>query len=228
MSSQELNHALWNAADVMRGSMSANEYKDYLLGLVFYKYLSDHQLYIVVDNLENRKPESLEEAQELYEETYKKRARNGFTAEELTAYSGKYQNVVEELKQVAKADTDAVMDVNVEYKLENIMSTKVDYRYIVALIQKYVPTAEIETESPIQDTVINEKLQKLHETNAPLTDIIQALWNDIKQNPAQFRGQIVEIILEGYIDKVIGKLIQKFTEEWATDAKGYRGYYKYL
>lgn len=72
MSSQELNHALWNAADVMRGSMSANEYKDYLLGLVFYKYLSDHQLYIVVDNLENRKPESLEEAQELYEETYKK------------------------------------------------------------------------------------------------------------------------------------------------------------
>lgn len=71
MSSQELNQALWNAADVMRGSMSADEYKDYLLGLVFYKYLSDHQLYVVVDNLENRKPESLEEAQELYEEAQK-------------------------------------------------------------------------------------------------------------------------------------------------------------
>lgn len=67
MPSQELNQALWNAANVMRGSMSADEYKDYLLGLVFYKYLSDRQLYTVVDLLENRKPESLAEAQAVYE-----------------------------------------------------------------------------------------------------------------------------------------------------------------
>lgn len=67
MSSQELNQTLWNAANVMRGSMSADEYKDYLLGLVFYKYLSDRQLYAVVDLLENRTPESLDEAQTIYE-----------------------------------------------------------------------------------------------------------------------------------------------------------------
>ncbi|MFV0636797.1 type I restriction-modification system subunit M [Mitsuokella sp. WILCCON 0060] len=66
MASQELNQALWNAADVMRGSMSADEYKNYLLGLVFYKYLSDRQLYAVVDNLEDRKPASLDEAQDIY------------------------------------------------------------------------------------------------------------------------------------------------------------------
>ena len=62
MSSQELNQALWNAANVMRSTMSADEYKDYLLGLVFYKYLSDRQLYAVVDLLEDRQLESLEEA----------------------------------------------------------------------------------------------------------------------------------------------------------------------
>ena len=39
MASQELNQALWGAANVMRSTMSADEYKDYLLGLVFYKYL---------------------------------------------------------------------------------------------------------------------------------------------------------------------------------------------
>lgn len=72
MASQELNQALWNAANVMRSTMSADEYKDYLLGLVFYKYLSDRQLYAVVDLLKNRKPESLDEAQQIYEE-----ARNG-------------------------------------------------------------------------------------------------------------------------------------------------------
>ena len=78
MVSQELNQALWNAANVMRGTMSADEYKDYLLGLVFYKYLSDRQLYAVVDLLEDRKPESLEEAQRIYEE-----AREGEDWEDL-------------------------------------------------------------------------------------------------------------------------------------------------
>ena len=62
MASQELNQALWGAANVMRSTMSADEYKDYLLGLVFYKYLSDRQLYAVVDLLEDRKPDSLDEA----------------------------------------------------------------------------------------------------------------------------------------------------------------------
>lgn len=67
MASQELNQALWGAANVMRGTMSADEYKNYLLGLVFYKYLSDRQLYAIVDLLEDRKPESLDEAQSIYE-----------------------------------------------------------------------------------------------------------------------------------------------------------------
>ena len=34
MASQELNQALWNAANVMRSTMSADEYKDYLLGMM--------------------------------------------------------------------------------------------------------------------------------------------------------------------------------------------------
>ena len=80
MASQELNQALWGAANVMRSTMSADEYKDYLLGLVFYKYLSDRQLYAVVDLLEDRKPESLDEAQQIYEE-----ARNGGEWEDLAA-----------------------------------------------------------------------------------------------------------------------------------------------
>ena len=80
MASQELNQALWSAANVMRSTMSADEYKDYLLGLVFYKYLSDRQLYAVVDLLEDRKPESLDEAQEIYE-----KARNSGDWDDLAA-----------------------------------------------------------------------------------------------------------------------------------------------
>ncbi len=68
ISAAELNAALWAAADELRRVMSADVYKDYLLGLIFYKALSDSMLYEVTDLLENRRPDSLEEAQHIYEQ----------------------------------------------------------------------------------------------------------------------------------------------------------------
>lgn len=68
LNSQDLYRALWASADEMRKVMSAEVYKDYLLGLTFYKYLSDKQLYDVVDLLEDRKPADLDEAQSVYEQ----------------------------------------------------------------------------------------------------------------------------------------------------------------
>lgn len=43
-----LNQKLFSAADNLRSKMDASEYKNYLLGLIFYKYLSDKLLEKVV------------------------------------------------------------------------------------------------------------------------------------------------------------------------------------
>ncbi|WP_060681320.1 type I restriction-modification system subunit M [Virgibacillus halodenitrificans] len=45
----ELNTRLFSAADNLRSKMDASEYKNYLLGLIFYKYLSDRLLEKVVE-----------------------------------------------------------------------------------------------------------------------------------------------------------------------------------
>ena len=45
----DLNTKLWASADILRGKMDASEYKNYLLGLVFFKYLSDQQLRAVYE-----------------------------------------------------------------------------------------------------------------------------------------------------------------------------------
>ncbi len=45
----ELNNQLWASADILRGKMDASEYKNYLLGLIFYKYLSDQELRAVYE-----------------------------------------------------------------------------------------------------------------------------------------------------------------------------------
>jgi len=38
---QELKKQLWNIANTLRGNMSADDFRDYILGFIFYKYLSD-------------------------------------------------------------------------------------------------------------------------------------------------------------------------------------------
>ncbi|WP_061014562.1 type I restriction-modification system subunit M [Photobacterium leiognathi] len=38
---QKLKKQLWNIANTLRGNMSADDFRDYILGLIFYKYLSD-------------------------------------------------------------------------------------------------------------------------------------------------------------------------------------------
>lgn len=68
--SKDLLSVLWAGADILRGKMDANEYKNYLLGIVFYKYLSDTFLTHVYDLLYNKKPESMAEAQKAYEEIF--------------------------------------------------------------------------------------------------------------------------------------------------------------
>ena len=54
----------------MRSKMDANEYKDYLLGIVFYKYLSDSFLIKVYDLLYDEKPSTLKEALEAVSYTH--------------------------------------------------------------------------------------------------------------------------------------------------------------
>ena len=66
--SKDLISVLWSGADILRSKMDANEYKDYLLGIVFYKYLSDSFLIKIYDLLYDDKPESLKAALEAYRE----------------------------------------------------------------------------------------------------------------------------------------------------------------
>ena len=66
--SKDLISVLWSGADILRSKMDANEYKDYLLGIVFYKYLSDSFLIKVYDLIYDEKPENLRVALEAYKE----------------------------------------------------------------------------------------------------------------------------------------------------------------
>lgn len=44
MNKQQLASTIWQSANQMRSKIEANEYKDYILGFMFYKYLSDREI----------------------------------------------------------------------------------------------------------------------------------------------------------------------------------------
>ena len=49
MNKQQLANKIWESANKMRSKIEANEYKDYILGFIFYKYLSDKEVKFLKD-----------------------------------------------------------------------------------------------------------------------------------------------------------------------------------
>ena len=95
--SKDLISVLWSGADILRSKMDANEYKDYLLGIVFYKYLSDSFLIKVYDLIYDEKPESLRVALEVYEKALGD------------------EEIAEELKEQVKAEFHYVIEPELTY-----------------------------------------------------------------------------------------------------------------
>lgn len=49
MNKQQLANKIWESANKMRSKIDASEYKDYILGFMFYKFLSDTELKFLKD-----------------------------------------------------------------------------------------------------------------------------------------------------------------------------------
>lgn len=64
MNKQELAAKIWTLANDLRGKVSAATYKDYMLGFLFYKYLSDREEKYLIDKLDFERDEFEEEITE--------------------------------------------------------------------------------------------------------------------------------------------------------------------
>src|SRR5699024_11428016 len=69
ITSDEIKRRLWDGANNLRGSMDARKYKDYMLGLMFYKFLSDKTLetFVKTSGAKGTEAEIVQAYQEAYE-----------------------------------------------------------------------------------------------------------------------------------------------------------------
>ena len=95
ITSEEIKRRLWGGANELRGSMDASRYKDYMLGLMFYKFLSDKTL-DTFNNLIEQKPRTEDE---LVEEYKKAREKHGETLDQTIQNILKYYIVPDYLYQ---------------------------------------------------------------------------------------------------------------------------------
>ena len=122
----ELNQKLFSAADNLRSKMDASEYKNYLLGLIFYKYLSDKLLEKVVELA----GESLDEFSNADKQTvlYRQLLEDEDTKSDLIetlvdtlGYDIAADNLFNVLTMQANQNTFQLKDINKEF---NDLSTK--------------------------------------------------------------------------------------------------------
>jgi len=73
MNKQQLASRIWESANRMRSKIEANEYKDYILGFIFYKFLSDKEVKYLRENdwTDEYLPELTEEDAETVESIQK-------------------------------------------------------------------------------------------------------------------------------------------------------------
>ena len=50
MNKQQLAARIWRCANNMRGKISAEKYKDYILGFIFYKYVSEKEESLLISD----------------------------------------------------------------------------------------------------------------------------------------------------------------------------------
>ncbi len=149
----------------------------------------------------------------------------GITEEEYEKYVGRYQNVMEEIKLADGDDKDKPpvgdeeIEVDPDYELMAYSNTKIDYEYIINLIQNIVtPNEDEEDISPEerqkQIEEVKQYIEEMRKDNAKVADIMSNLVYEIELDERKYRGQSILNIVENMKHDCIDKVVSDFCRTW--------------
>lgn len=149
---------------------------------------------------------------EMLEETF------GIKNDEMEEYHGKYQNVLEELREIANDDPE-IEPLDIEYDLQTHHSDEINYHYILSLIQRFLPleakAAEFQFENNVKSQEVTDYIDRLRIENAKLAGLMAQLWQGIQKDPNTYRGKNINELLNDMITSTIDHLVKNFAQKWA-------------
>lgn len=144
----------------------------------------------------------------------------GITEEEYEDYVGHYYNVLEELKQ-DKPDMpdnpDLPNDIDDDYELISYSNTKIDYEYIINLIQNIVTPGDADVTPEDRQKQIDEVkqyIEELRKENPKVADIMSDLVSEIEIDEEKYKGQSILNIVEDTKQECVDKVIEDFCAAW--------------
>lgn len=151
----------------------------------------------------------------------------GITQEEYDDYAAHYKNI--KAKYPHNNGDDSGNDdtaIDFEYELKSYSRERIDYYYIISLIQTVVSASDEErTEQHYQNLLeeINKYIEYLLSSNPKLGAVMQELWKNINNNPDEFKDKRVSHILTEMRKEAIDNVLTSFAEEWciSLDAVSY-------
>lgn len=166
-----------------------------------------------------QKVDRLLSSAQVYDEFEDEEERNslGITVQKLQSMAGLYQNAHEKIKKEGGDDLNPLM-LDLDYELEAVKSFEVNYNYLMNLIQTFVPnekTTEKTEIDPKADARVKKFIELYKRSNTAIGEIIEKFWDDLKQEPNNFAGKDVLVIMYSRVREIQDVALQMFSEEWA-------------
>lgn len=145
----------------------------------------------------------------------------GITEDEYYDYAGHYLNVLEEIKpeDESEQESESEQEVDPDYELMAYSHTKIDYEYIINLIQNIVTPKDSEEEITPEERQkkieeVKQYVEELRKENPKVADIMSNLIYDIELDENKYRGQSILNIVENMKRDCIDKVITDFCITW--------------
>lgn len=215
--SKDLLSVLWAGADILRGKMDANEYKNYLLGIVFYKYLSDTFLTHVYDLLNDKKPESMTEAQAAYEQAYETEDRDDLLEDIKESYHYTIEPELTYTKLAEAANNNAFQCEMLKKAFNNVEQSDPIFANLFADVDLY--STRLGAGEQKQSATISELVKKINEVD--LLDYDGDVLGDAYEYLiGQFASETGKKAGEFYTPQAVSQILTRVAIQGQEDKRG--------
>lgn len=140
----------------------------------------------------------------------------------IEGYSGKFNNVKEELKKDRDDGGDEEINIVVNYQLRCWHRDQIDEDYILKLMEATRPD---ESALMIADSAKNQKIfqeiaeeiERFRKTNPARAQILEEIWQEYRDNPAAFVNQSFVDVMNDRVRAKAKAIIDSFAQEWCVD-----------
>ena len=143
----------------------------------------------------------------------------GITEEEYDDYVAHYKNVMEEIKS-GNDDPQKIIETEVDpdYELMAYSNVKIDYEYIINLIQNIVTPDDSDDITPEERKKkideVRQYVDELRKENPKVADLMSNLITEIEGDENKYKGQSILNIVENMKHDCIERVISEFCIIW--------------